>query len=89
MPVAVERIDVAVGNAATQVAVDVLQVLGSGAVDVTGEIEVEVVLRVADLRMRHHAGVAWDFDLAGERVDDAVDVLGAQAVLVAVLEEVL
>ena len=89
LPVAVEAVDVAVGDAAAQVGVDVLQVLGLGAVDVAREVEVEVVLRVADLGQRHHAGVARDFELAGEGVDDAVDVLGAEAVLVAVLEEAL
>ena len=70
-------------------AVDVLQVLRLGAVDVAREVEVEVVLRVADLGQRHHARVARDFDLAGEGVHDLVDVLGAQAVLVAVLDEAL
>ena len=41
-------------------AVDVLQVLRLGAVDVARQVEVEVVLRVADLRQRHHARVARD-----------------------------
>ncbi len=89
LPVAVERIDVAVRDAAAQVAVDVLQVLRLGAVDVARQVEVEVVLRVGDLGQRHHAGVARDFDLPGEGVDDLVDVLVAQAVLVAVLDEAL
>ena len=89
LPVAVEGVDVAVGDAAAQVGVDVLQVLRLGAVDVAREVQVEVVLRVADLGQRHHAGVARDFDLAGEGVDDPVDVLGAEAVLVAVLDEAL
>ena len=71
-------------------AVDVLQVLRLGAVDVARQVEVEVVLRVGDLVDRHHAGVARiAFDLPGEGVDDAVDVLLAQAVLVAVLDEAL
>ena len=69
--------------------VDVLQVLRLGAVDVAREVEVEVVLRVADLGQRHHARVARDFELAGEGIHDLVDVLGAQAVLVAVLDEAL
>ena len=77
------------GDAAAQVAVDVLQVLRLGAVDVAREVEVEVVLRVADLGQRHHARVARDFGLAGEGVHDLVDVLRAQAVLVAVLDEAL
>ena len=70
LPVAVEVVDVAVRDAAAQVGVDVLQVLRLGAVDVAREVEVEVVLRVADLGQRHHAGVARDFELAGEGVDD-------------------
>ena len=70
-------------------AVDVLQVLRLAAVDVARQIEVEVVLRVGDLVERHHAGVARHVDLLGEGVDDAVDVLLAQAVLVAVLDEAL
>ena len=44
---------------------------------------------IADFRQRHHAGVARHLDLAGEDVHDAVDVLGAQAILVAVLDEAL
>ena len=47
LPVAVERVEVALRDAAAQVAVDVLQVLRLGAVDVAREVEVEVVLRVA------------------------------------------
>ena len=70
-------------------AVDVLQVLRLGAVDVARQVEVEVVLRVGDLVERHHAGVARDVGLLGEGVDDPVDVLLAQAVLVAVLDEAL
>ena len=38
---------------------------------------------------RHHAGVARDVNLLGESIDDAMDVLLAQAVLVAVLNEAL
>ena len=54
----VEGVNVALGDAAAQVAVDVLQVLRLGAVDVAREVEVVVVLRVGDFRDRHHAGVA-------------------------------
>ena len=71
-------------------AVDVLQVLRLGAVDVAREVEVVVVLRVGDLLDRHHAGVARiAFILPGEGVHDLVDVLLAQAVLRAVLHEAL
>jgi hypothetical protein len=71
------------------VAVDVLQVLRLAAVDVARQVEVEVVLRVGDLVERHHARVARGVGLPGKGVDDAVDVLLAQAVLVTVLEEAL
>ncbi len=70
-------------------AVDVLDVLRLAAVDVARQIEIVVVARIGDLGERHHAGVARDFELAVERVHDAVNVLLAQAVLVAVLDEAL
>ena len=89
LPVRAERVEIALRDAAAQVAVDVLQVLGLGAVDVARQVEVEVVLRVGDLVERHHAGVARDVGLPGEGVDDPVDVLLAQAVLGAVLHEAL
>ena len=65
LPVAAERIDVALGDAAAQVAVDVLHVLRLGAVDVAREVEVVVVLRVGDFRDGHHAGVARRLRPAG------------------------
>ena len=70
-------------------AVDVLQVLGLGAVNVARQVEVEVVLRVGDLVQRHQPGVARNVGLFGEDVDDPVNVLLAQAVLGAVLPESL
>ena len=69
--------------------VNVLQVLRLGAVDVARDVEVEVVLRVADLGQRHHARIPWDFELPVEGIHDLVDVLGAEAVLVAVFHEAL
>ena len=86
LPVALERVDVALGDAAAQVGVDVLQVFGLGAVDVARQVEVEIVPGVGDLGKRHHAGVARGVALLSESIDDAVDVLFAQAVLVAVLD---
>jgi hypothetical protein len=72
------------------VAIDVLQVLRLGAVDVAREVEVVVVLRVGDFRDGHHAGVARvAFILPGEGVHDLVEVLLAEAVLRAVLLEAL
>ena len=83
-------INVALGNAAAQMAVDVLQVLRLGAVDVAREVEVVVVLRVGDFLDRHHAGVARiTFILPGKGIHDAVDVLLAEAVFRAVLHEAL
>ena len=70
-------------------AVNILQVLRLGAVNVAREVEVEVVLRVADLRQRHHARIPGDFELAVEGIDDLMDVLGAEAVLVPVFDESL
>ena len=89
LPVAVEVVDVAIRDAAAQMGVNVLQVLRLGAVDVAREVEVEVVLRVADLRQRDHARVAGHFGQAREGVHDHVEVLGAEAVLVAVFDEAL
>ena len=64
---------------------DVLQVFRFGAVDVARQVEVEVV--GLDLGQRHHARVPGDLRLPVEGVHDLVDVLSAQAVLVAVLDE--
>ena len=65
--------------------VDVLQVLGRLAVDVARQVEVELVL--LDLLEADHARVFRDFEPLVEDIDDLVDVLGAQAVLGAVLHE--
>ena len=90
LPVAAKRIQISLGDAAAQVAVDVLQILWLGAVDVAREVEVEVVLRVGDFRDRHHAGVARvAFILPGEGVNDLVEVLLAQPVFWAILLEAL
>ena len=90
LPVVAEGIQIALGDAAAQVAVDVLQILRLGAVDVAREVEVEVVLRVGNFRERHHACVARiAFILAGKGVDDLVEVLLAEAVLRAVLFKTL
>ena len=89
-PVIAKRIEVALGDAAAQVAIDVLQILRLGAVDVAREVEVVVVLGVGDFRDGHQAGVARvAFILTGEGVDDLVEVLLAEAVLRAVFLEAL
>ena len=56
-PVALQGIDSAAGDAALQVAVDVLQVLGLLAVDVARQVEVEVVL--LDLLERRPCASIW------------------------------
>jgi hypothetical protein len=71
------------------VAVDVLQILRLGRVDVARQIEAPVVLRVGDLLEGHHPGVARHVDLPAKGVHDPVDVLLARPVLVAVLDEAL
>ena len=85
VPVAVERIDVGLRDAAPQVALDVLQILGRLAVDVARQVEVVLVL--FDLLMGDHARVFRDVELLVEDVHDAVNVHLAQAVLGAVLHE--
>ena len=90
LPVVAEGIEVALGDAAAQVAVDILEVLRLGAVDVAREVEVVVVLGVGDFRDGHQAGVARvALILTGEGVDDLVEVLLAEAVLRAVFLEAL
>lgn len=89
-PVVVEGIEVALRDAAAQMAVDVLQVFRLSAVDVAREIEIVVVLRVGDFRNGHHAGVARvAFIKPDEGVHDFVNVLLTEAVLRPVLLEAL
>ena len=87
LPIVFERVNVTIRDAAAQVGVNVLQVLRFGAVNVTREVKVEVVLLVADFGQRHHARVAGDVGQTREGVHDFVDVLGAEPVLVAVFDE--
>ena len=70
-------------------AIDILQVLRFGAVDVAWKVEVEVVFRVGNLCKGDHAGIVRSVSLPGKGIDDAVDVLLAQAVLVAILDKSL
>ena len=89
IPVGMEGVEIALGDAAAQVGGEVLDVLGLGAVDVAGQVEIVVVFRIGDFRDRDHAGIAGDIALAGEGVHDAVDVLLAEAVLGAVFPKAL
>lgn len=75
VPVALQGINVPHGDAAAQVAVDVLQVFRLSTVDVARQVQVEVV--GLDLGQRHHAGILGRFQLPGEGIHDAVDVLRA------------
>ena len=87
LPVAPQGIDISLGDAAAQVAKDVLNILRLGAVDVARQVEVEVVLRVADLVEADHTRVTWHIEHARIGIDDLVDVLVAQAVFRAVFDE--
>jgi len=64
---------------------DILPVFTGLAVDVAGQVQVVVV--AFDLGQGNPTRVAGKLGGAGEAVDDLVDVLGAQAVLEAVLHE--
>jgi len=81
IPVGVEGVEIALRDAAAQVGGEILDVLGLGAVDVAGQVEVVVVFRIGDFRDGDHAGIAGHFELTGEGVHDAVDVLLAEPVL--------
>ncbi len=76
IPVALERIDIGDGNASMQVALDILKVFGFLAVDIAGEVEVELVL--LDLLEADHARVFRDLGLLVEDIHNLVDVLGSR-----------
>ena len=65
--------------------IDILQIFRFGAVDVAREIEVAIVLGAADLRDWNESGIAGNFCLPRERLDDAMNVLLAETVFIAVL----
>ena len=87
LPPDAQCIDIAVGDTAVQVGVEVVQVLRLTGIDVARDVEVVVVDGVGDFGHRHHARVARQLGPSGEDVHDLVDVLRAEAVLGAVLEE--
>ena len=87
LPIRAKRIEVAFGNAATQMPIDVLQIFRRGRVDVPRKVEIKVVLRIGDLTEWHQSRVTRHFHLLREGIDDAVNILRAQAVLVAVFDE--
>src|SRR5947199_10813104 len=67
--------------------VDVLKIFQLAAVDIARKIKIVVVPGVADLGDRHEARIARDFKLAGEGVDNAMNVLLPQTILRAVFAE--
>ena len=90
LPIVAKGIEIALRDADAQVAVDVLEVLRLGAVDVALEVVVVVVLRVGDFGDRHHAGITRvAFILLGKRIHDLVKVLLPEAVFGAVFLETL
>jgi hypothetical protein len=66
-------------------ALNVLKVFRLLGVDITREVEIELVL--LNLLEAHHLGVFCNFEPLIENIDDLMDVLRAQAVLGAVLHE--
>src|SRR5690606_19738729 len=56
LPEAIEGLDIAPGDAAAQMGFDVLYVFGFGAVDIAGQVEVEII--GFDFGQGHHARVA-------------------------------
>lgn len=87
LPIGTQRVDIGDGDAALQMRLDVLLILGLLAVDVARQVKVIVV--PSDFLVRHHARETGNGDLLGERIDDLVNILAAQAVLGAVLHETL
>ena len=85
LPITVEGIQIAFRNAAAQMGGDVLEILRLAAVDVARQVEIIVILRVADLGHGYQPRIPGDFHLAGKSVDDAVNILLAQAVFLAIL----
>jgi hypothetical protein len=59
----------------------ILQVIGLGSVNASRKIEGIVVLRGADFRQRHHAGIPRQFHLSIENVNDLMDVLSCRRFL--------
>ena len=87
VPVGRQTIEIAVRDTALEMRGDVLHIFRLAAVDITRQIEVEVVGH--DLGAGHQAGVPWNVLESREGVHDLVDVLGTQPVFVAILHEPL
>ena len=89
IPIGSELVEIAVGNAAVQMRVEIVQVFRLAGINVARDVQIIVVSRTSDLSHRHHAGITRQLSLPVEHIDDLVDVLCAQAILIAVLEEAL
>src|SRR5258708_31167917 len=82
-PIAAEGIHIAYRNSAAQVAFDVLKVFGLLAIDVTLQVQVELVL--FDLVDRDRPRILWDFKALVEAVHNLMEALRPQEVLFALL----
>ena len=87
LPVGGQCVQVAVGDAARHVGLQVLYVFGLCAVDVARQVEVVGVFVAGNFIQRHHAGIASQVFKLVKRIDNFVDVLLAQFVFVAVFDE--
>src|SRR5674476_1093583 len=60
IPIGAQRVEVPIRNAAVEVRMEILNVLGLRGIDVARDVEVVVILRVGDLAEWHESGVALD-----------------------------
>ncbi len=86
-PIGGQCVQVAVGDAARHVGLQVLNVFGLCAVDVARQVEVVGVFVAGNFIQRHHAGVACNVFELVKRIHNFVNVLFAQFVFVAVFDE--
>src|SRR5208282_2772345 len=87
LPVRRKGIDITVWDTASQMTVNILQILRFGAVNIARQVKVEVVPRITDFCHRYHARITWNLDLACKDVYDPVDVLGTQAIFRSIFHE--
>ena len=67
LPIPLQSIEIPVWNAATEVRIEIMQVLRLGRVDVARDVQVVVVRLAGNLGHRNHARVARDFQLPVDR----------------------
>ena len=85
LPVIAERIQIAGGNAAVEMASDVLNIFGLLGVDIARQIQVVIVL--LNLVMWHESGIAGMLLGIREHIDNLVQVTLPETILVAVFDE--